>query len=66
MKATHHATVEKATESDNEVWVYVDCDPDEHIEDPDYTEFWDYVNCKRCLKNGPRPTKPPSKKRGKG
>jgi len=50
MGKVHHATIGEATESDNQTWVYIDCDPDDRIEDPEYSKNWDYVDCKRCLK----------------
>lgn len=49
MGKTHHATVEEATESDNETYAYITCDPDERIEDPKYSKNWEWVDCKRCL-----------------
>ncbi len=48
----HHAWIERATESDNEEWVWLTCgaEPDR----PRATNKWDEVNCLNCIRAGRR------------
>lgn len=54
---THHAWIEPATESDNTEYASITCDPEELIEDPEYSNNWEDVSCKRCLVAKPAESK---------
>lgn len=48
---THHAWVDEATESDNQTWVYITCDPhDRFVNALRYSKNWTNVDCKNCLR----------------
>ena len=61
---THYAEVEEATESDNETWVWIACEPKDGFQNKvSYTKKWDAVDCRNCLRL--RPESAPEQSKGK-
>ena len=50
-RIVHMATIERATEDDNNEYAYPFCNWDAEWDNWEYTNIWSRVTCKRCLKS---------------
>lgn len=48
----HYSSIERATESDNQEWAWILCEKGkDRYQDPEYTDDWSGVTCRRCLRS---------------